>query len=182
MVFTDLNKCCPKDDFPLARIDKIVNSTVGCEMMALLDCFSGYHEIWLHKEDEEKISFITPFGTFCYLRMPEGLCNAGPTFYKMTKTTLKDQVDMNVLSYIDDLFRASKKKETYISDLVETFANMHEARLKLNIEKWIFRITKGKVLGCLVLMKGIEANPDKIKARIQMHPPQSRKDVQKLTG
>jgi hypothetical protein len=66
--------------------------------------------------------------------------------------------------------------------LVETFANMHEASLKLNIEKWIFRITKGKVLGCLVLMKGIKANPDKIKARIQMHPPQSRKDVQKLTG
>jgi hypothetical protein len=80
---------------------------VGCEMMALLDCFSGYHEIWLHKEDEEKISFITPFGTFCYLRMPEGLRNAGPTFCKMTKTTLKDQVDMNVLSYIDDIFIAS---------------------------------------------------------------------------
>jgi hypothetical protein len=86
---------------------RIVNSTVGCEMMALLDCFSGYHEIWLHKEDEEKISFITPFGTFCYLRMPEGLRNAGPTFCKMTKTTLKDQVDMNVLSYIDDIFIAS---------------------------------------------------------------------------
>jgi hypothetical protein len=63
--FTDLNKCCPKDDFPLTRIDKIVDSAVGCEMMALLDCFSRYHQIRLHKEDEEKISFITPFGTYC---------------------------------------------------------------------------------------------------------------------
>jgi hypothetical protein len=52
--FTDLNKCCPKDDFPLSRIDKVVNSTTGCETMALLDYFSGYHQIWLHKEDEEK--------------------------------------------------------------------------------------------------------------------------------
>jgi hypothetical protein len=65
--FTDLNKCCPKDVFPLARIDKIIDSTVGCEIMAVLDCFSGYHQIWLRREDEEKMSFIAPFGTYCYL-------------------------------------------------------------------------------------------------------------------
>jgi hypothetical protein len=130
--FTDLNKCCPKDDFPLTRIDKIVDSTVGCEMMVLLDCFSGYHQIWLRKEDEEKTSFITPFGMYCYLRMPDGLCNAGPTFCRMMKAALKDQVSRNVLSYVDDIVVASKKKISYISDLPETFANMFEARLKLN--------------------------------------------------
>jgi hypothetical protein len=78
--FIDLNKCCPKDDLSLARIDMIVDSAAGCEMMALLDCFSGYHQIWLRKEDEEKTNFITPFGTYCYLKMPKGMCNAGPTF------------------------------------------------------------------------------------------------------
>jgi hypothetical protein len=132
------------------RIDKIVNSTMSCEMMALLDCFSEYHQIWLCKEDEEKTNFITPFGTFCYLKMPEGLCNARTTFCKMTKAALKDQVGRNILSYIGDIVVASRKKETYISNLVETFANMREARLKLNPEKCIFGITKGKVLGCLV--------------------------------
>jgi hypothetical protein len=150
-------------------------------MMMLLDCFSGYHQIWLRKEDEEKTSFITPFGTFCYLRMPEGLRNVGPTFYRMTKAALKDQVDRNVLSYVDDIVVISKTKETYISDLAKTFINMHEARLKLNPEKCIFEITKGKVLSCLVSIKGIEVNPDKIMALIHMQPPQSRKDVQKLT-
>jgi hypothetical protein len=90
MDFIDLNKCCPKDDFPLARIDKIVDSTTSYEMMALLDCFFGYHQIWLRKEDEEETSFITPFGTFCYLRMPEGLRNVEPTFCRMMKATLKD--------------------------------------------------------------------------------------------
>jgi hypothetical protein len=162
--FTDLNKCCPKDNFPLARMDQIVDSAAASEMMALLDCFSGYHQIWLQPEDEEKTSFITLFGTYCYFRMPEGLHNAGPTFCRMMKATLKDQVDRNVLSYIDDIVVVSKKKETYIVDLAETFANMREVKLKLNLEKCVFGITKGKVLGCLVSMKGIEANSDKIRA------------------
>jgi hypothetical protein len=179
--FTYLNKCCLKDDFPLVRIDKIIDFATGYEMMALLDCFSGYHQIWLRKEDEEKTSFITPFNTFCYLRMPEGLRNTGPTFCRMTKAALKDQVGRNVLSYVDDIVVASRKKETYISDLAETFPNMCEARLKLNAEKCIFGITKRKVLGFLVSIKGIEANPDKIRALIQIQPSQSRKDMYKLT-
>jgi hypothetical protein len=65
--FTDLNKCCPKDDSPLTGIDQIIDSTIASEMMALLDYFSGYHQIWLWPEDEEKTSFITLFRTYCYL-------------------------------------------------------------------------------------------------------------------
>jgi hypothetical protein len=148
--------------------------------MALLDYFSGYHQIWFHQEDEEKTSFITSFGTYYYVRMPEGLCNVGPTFCRMMKVTLKDQVGRNVLSYVDDIMVASKKT-SYIFDLTETFTNMCEAKLKLNHDKCVFRVTRGKVLGCLVFTKGIEASPDKIKAILQMEPPQTRKEVQKLT-
>jgi hypothetical protein len=175
--FMDLHKCCPKDNFPITRIEKIIDSAMSYEVMALLDCFSVYREIWLHKEDEEKTSFITPFGTYCYLIMPEGLCNFGRTFYRLTKLALKDQVGRNVLSYIDDIVIASKKKDTYISNLAETFTNMHESWLKLNPEKCRFGITWGKVIGCLVSTKGIKANPDKIRAIIQMQPPQSMKDI-----
>jgi hypothetical protein len=100
----------------------------------------------------------------------------------MTKAALKDQVRRNVLSHVDDIVIASKKRENYISDLAETFANMCEARLRLNPEKCVFGITTGKVLGCLVSMKGIVANPDKIRAITQMRPPQNRNVVQKLTG
>jgi hypothetical protein len=93
--------------------------------MALLDWFSGYHQIWLRPKDEEKTSFITPFGTYCYLRMSGGgLHNEGPTFYIMTKVALKDQVGKNVLSYVDDIVMVSKKKENYIVNLAETFVNM----------------------------------------------------------
>jgi hypothetical protein len=108
------------------------------------------------------LSFITPFDTYCYLRMPESLRNTGPTFCRMMKVALKDQVGRNVFSYVDDIIVSSKKKTSYISDVIETFTNMCKAELKLNPEKCVFGVTRGKALGCLVSMKGIEANPDKI--------------------
>jgi hypothetical protein len=99
--------------------------------MALLDCFSKYHQVWLRKEDEEKKSFITPFGTYCYLRMPKGLKNASPTFCRMTKAILRDQMQRNVFEYVDDIVVASRKKATYIEDLAETFTNMRRVQLNL---------------------------------------------------
>jgi hypothetical protein len=180
--FTDLNKCCPKDDFLLSRIDKVVDPAAGSEIMALLDCFLGYHQIWLRKEDEEKTSFITSFGTYCYLRMPECLKNIGPTFCRMTKAILKEQMERNVFAYVDDIVVASRKKETQIQDLAETFANVRRAQLKLNTEKCVFGVQRGRVSGCLVLVKGIEANPNKINPIVHMKPPRSRKEVHKLTG
>jgi hypothetical protein len=110
------------------------------------------------------------------MRMPEGLCNAGPTFYRMTKAAMKDHVGRNVLSYVD-IIVASMKKVSYISDLLEIFTNMREANLKLNLEKCIFGVTRGKVLGCLVSTKGIEASCNKIREIIQMQLLQTRKEV-----
>jgi hypothetical protein len=86
--FTDLNKACPKDEFPLPRIDSLVDAAASSELMSLLDCYSGYHQIWMKKEDEPKTSFITPSGTYCYLRMPEGLKNARESFNRMTTKVL----------------------------------------------------------------------------------------------
>jgi hypothetical protein len=183
--FTSLNKAYPKDNFPLPRIDKIVDSAAGCEVMSLLDCFSGYHQIYMKEEDKASTSFITPFGTYCFVRMPEGLKNAGSTFSRLTKTMLESQVGRNIFTYVDDIVVASKNKEDHLADLVETFANMREARLRLNPEKCIFGVRQGKILGYLVSHRGIEANPTKIQAMINMMhmmPPQSTRDVQRLTG
>jgi hypothetical protein len=90
--FTDLNKACKKDPFPLPRIDTSIDKATGCKCFSLLDCFLGYHQIWLNKEDKEKTSFTTPFGTYCYTRMPEGLKNASSTFARMTKAVLGPQL------------------------------------------------------------------------------------------
>jgi hypothetical protein len=180
--FTDLNKACKKDDFPLERVDKIVDDAANSEMLSLLDMFSGYHQIRVRREDEEKTSFITPFGTFCFVRMPEGLKNAGCTFLRMISIVLHPQLRRNILAYVDDIVVKSIQRKDHIGDLAETFANLRAANLRLNPEKCVFGIHKGKILGCLVSTKGIEENPDKIKALIEIHDPVSVKDVQKLTG
>jgi len=78
--FTSLNKHCPKDHFPLPRIDQIIDSTAGCERLCFLDAYSGYNQIRMKEEDQEKTAFTTPFGVFCYNTMPFGLKNAGATY------------------------------------------------------------------------------------------------------
>jgi hypothetical protein len=180
--FTDLNKACPKDEFPLPRIDSLVVAAASSELMSLLDCYSGYHQIWMKKEDELKTSFITPSGTYCYLRMPEGLKNAGGSFIRMTARVLHSQIGRNVLTYVDDIIVKSTKQENHIANLQETFANFRQAGLKLNPEKCVFGVKKGKFLGCLVSMKGIEANPSKIEAILRMEPPSTKKGAQRLAG
>jgi hypothetical protein len=180
--FTSLNKACPKDKFPLPRIDKIVDSAAGCEVMSLLDCFSGYHQIYMKEEDKTSTSFITPFGMYCFIRMPEGLKNAGSTFSRLTKKVLENHVGRNIFTYVDDIVVASKSKEDQLADLAETFTNMCDARLRLNPEKCVFGVRQGKILGYLISHRGIKANPTKIQAIINMAPPQSTKDVQLLTG
>jgi hypothetical protein len=114
--------------------------------------------------------------------MPEGLKNAGSTFSRLTKKVLENQVGRNIFTYVDDIVVASKSKEDHLADLKETFANMRDARLRLNPEKCVFGVSEGKILGYLVLHRRIEANPTKIQAIISMAPPQSTKDVQRLTG
>jgi hypothetical protein len=80
--FTDLNKACKKDDFPLERVHEVVDDAANSEMLSLLDMFSGYHQIRVRREDEEKTSFITPFRTYCFVGMLEGLKNVGVRFFK----------------------------------------------------------------------------------------------------
>jgi hypothetical protein len=100
----------------------------------------------------------------------------------MIAIVLHPQIWRNILAYVDDIVVKSVQRRDHISDFAETFANLRAANLKLNPEKCVFDIHKGKVLGCLVSTKGIEANPDKKKALVEMQDPVFVKDVQKLTG
>jgi hypothetical protein len=178
--FTNLNKACPMDEFPLSRIDSLVDATTSSELMSLLDCYLGYHQIWMKKEDEPKTSFITPNGTYCYLQMPEGLKNAGGSFSRMIAKVLHSQIGRNVLTYVDDIIVKNTKQENHIADLQETFANFRQAGLKLNLEKCVFGVKKGKFFGCLVSTKGIEANLSKIETILRMELPSTKKGAQRL--
>ena len=180
--FTDLKKACPKDNFPLPRIDTLVDQAARSEMLSFLDCFSSYHQIWMRKEDEEFTSFITPFETYCFVRMAEGLRNASTTFVRMTSIVLHDPIGKNLLTYVDDIVVKCKKRGDNIEDLQETFRNLRKENLKLNPEKCTFGVQKGKILGCIVSAKGIDPNPDKVSAILNMKVPKNIQDVQKLTG
>jgi hypothetical protein len=136
----------------------------------------------MRREDGAKTGFTTPFGIFYFLRMPEGLRNVGPTFNRMMKLILGSQLGRNALAYVDDIVIMSEKEKDHIADLTETFDNMRRNGLKLNPEKCIFGIRKGQLLGCMVSKRGIQANPQKIKALRWMQPPNNRKEVQCLTG
>ena len=83
MDFTDLNKTCPKDPFPLPRIDQLVDATVGHPRMSFLDAFQGYHQIPLTLDDQEKTSFVTPVGNYHYKVMPFNLKYVGSTYQRM---------------------------------------------------------------------------------------------------
>jgi hypothetical protein len=159
-----------------------VDSAAGCEVISLLDCFSGYHQIYMKEEDKASTSFITPFGTYCFVWMPEELKNAGSTFSHLTKKVHENQVGRNIFIYVDDIVVASKSKDDHLTGLAETFANMRDARLRLNPEKCVFGVRQVKILGYLVSHRGIEANPTKIQAIMGMAPPRSIKDIQRLTG
>ena len=95
---------------------------------------------------------------------------------------LESQLKRNILAYVDDIVVISAARRDHISDLAETFANLWKANLSLNPEKCVIGVHRGKILGCLVSTKGIEANPDKIAALCNMEEPQSIRDVQRLTG
>jgi hypothetical protein len=114
--------------------------------------------------------------------MPEGLKNASPTFTRMIRAVFKPQIGRNIQAYVDDLIVKSSDWASHVSDLAETFANVRRAGLKLYPEKCVFGITKGKILGCLISAKRIEANPDKIRAIKEMEEPKTKKDIQKLNG
>jgi hypothetical protein len=111
--YTSLNKACPKVPFPLPRIDQIVDSTAGCELMCFLDAYSGYHQIKMKESDQLAISFITPFGMFCYEMMPSGLRNAGEvrshlritragaTYQRCMQHVFGDHIGRTVEAYVD---------------------------------------------------------------------------------
>ncbi|KAL0462457.1 UNVERIFIED_CONTAM: Polyprotein P3 [Sesamum latifolium] len=177
----DLNKACPKNFYPLPQIDQLVDSTSGCELLSMMDASQGYHQIMLAPEDRKKVSFITSEGTFCYVVVPFGLKNAGATYQRLVDKIFRPKIGRNIEVYVDDMLVKSKKAEEHVKDLEETFSVLRKYKLKLNLAKCAFTIQGGRFLGFMVTQRGIEANPLKIKAIIDMKAPTCLNEVQRLT-
>ena len=179
--FTDLNRACPKDSFPLPRIDLIVDAIAGHELLSFMDAFSGYKQISMDPDDQEKTSFVTGQGTYCYRVMPFGLKNAGATYQRLVNRMFQKQIGTSMEVYIDDKLVKSTIAEFHIAHMSEAFQILREYNMKLNPAKCAFGVSAGKFLGFIVNNRGIEANPDKIKAVLDMPSLSSIKEVQRLT-
>lgn len=179
--FRDLNKACPKDHYLLPRIDQLVDSTAGCEMLSMMDASQGYHQIALSPADQSKVSFITSSGTYCYVVMPFGLKNAGATYQRLVDAMFEDQLGRNMEVYVDDILVKSTKAATHLRDLEETFRTLRRYGMKLNPGKCAFGVRAGKFLGYMVKERGIEVNPDQVVAIQNMKSPRNVKEVQTLT-
>ncbi|RVX06224.1 Transposon Ty3-I Gag-Pol polyprotein [Vitis vinifera] len=152
--YTNLNNACPKDGFPLPRIDQIVDSTAGQGMLSFLDAFSGYHQIPMSPADEEKTAFITPYGLYCYKVMSFGLKNAGATYQRLMTKIFKPLIGHTI-------------EEVW-----------HEAESF----KCAFGVSVGKFLGFMVSQRGIEVSPGQVKAVMETPLPRNKKELQRLTG
>ena len=122
--FMNLNKACPKDSFPLPRIDQLVDSTARHKLLTFMDAFSGYNQIKMTKEDQEKTAFIMSQGLYCYKIMPFGLKNAGATYHRLVNKMFSKQISRNMEVYVDDMLVKSKEELTHLDDLKETFATL----------------------------------------------------------
>ena len=121
MDFTSLNQACPKNPFPLPKIDQLVDATAGHDRMSFLDAFQGYHQIALSPEDRKKTAFITPLGIYCYKVMLFGLKNADANYQRMVTKMFKDQIGKTMEIYIDDMVVKRKLSQNHLEDLTETF-------------------------------------------------------------
>ncbi|GKV32493.1 hypothetical protein SLEP1_g41093 [Rubroshorea leprosula] len=153
-----------------------------CTDFTNLNEASGYHQVQLLLDDQEKTTFYAGDVIYCYVMMPFGLKNAGATYQKLVQVVFKLQIGKNIEIYVDDMIVTSKRAEDHIADLNETFRNLRRAQMKLNPLKCTFAVESGKFLGYVVSKKGIEVNPEKVQAVQQMEPPKTIKDVQCLTG
>ena len=132
--------------------------------------------------DQEKTSFVTVQGTYCYRVMPFGLKNARATYQRLVNRMFQNQIGTTMEVYIDDMLVKSTTSELHIAHLSEAFKILKNYNMKLNPAKCAFGVSTEKFLGFVVIHRGIEANPDKIKAVLDMPSPSSIKEVQRLTG
>nr|KYP69461.1 Retrovirus-related Pol polyprotein from transposon 17.6 [Cajanus cajan] len=147
-----------------------------------MDAYSGYNQIRMHSTDEDKTAFIVDQANFCYRVMPFDLKNAGVTYQRLMDKVLVNQLGRNVEAYVDDMVVKSASINRHFDDLQELFDTIDKYQLKLNPEKCSFGVQVGKFLDFLLTHRGIETNPDKCSAIINMRSPSTVKEVQQLAG
>ena len=148
--FIDINMACLKDSFSVPQIDLIMDATAGHELLSFIDAFSGYNQISMDHNDQEKTSFVTGQGNYCYRVMPFGLKNAGATYQRLVNRMFQKQIRASMEVYIEDMLVKSVKVKLHITHLAEVYQVLKSYNMKFNPAKCAFGVSVGKFLGFIV--------------------------------
>ena len=151
--FRNLNRASLKDNYPLPKIEHILQRVVGSKKISLLDGFSGYNQVLVLPEDQLKKAFTTPWGTFMYLKMPFGLINVGATFQREMNIAFSKEIGHFIVIYLDDVTVYSKTDEEHLKVLRIVFEKCRRFGLSLNPKKTVFGLQEGKLLGHIISEK-----------------------------
>ena len=177
-----LNEVTRKDHFPLPFIDQLLERVSGHPFYCFLDGYSGYFQIEIAPEDQEKTTFTCPFGTYAYRRMPFGLCNAPATFQRCMLSMFSDMVERIMEVYMDDITVYGGDFEECLTNLEAILQRCIEKNLVLNWEKCHFMVNQGIVPGHIISSRGIEVDKAKIDIISKLPPPTNVKTIRQFLG
>lgn len=180
--YRKLNKATRKDHFPLPFIDQMLDRLAGYPFYCFLDGYSGYNQISIAPEDQEKTTFTCPYGTFAFRRMPFGLCNAPATFQRCMMSIFSDMVERFIEVFMDDFSIFGPSFDSCLDNLALVLKRCEDTNLILNWEKCHFMVQEGIVLGHKVSSKGIEVDRAKIETIEKLPPPTTEKGVRSFLG
>ncbi|KAI5343486.1 hypothetical protein L3X38_011362 [Prunus dulcis] len=180
--YRKLNSDTRKDYFPMPFIDQMLERLAGHSYYCFLDGYSGYNQIVITPEDQEKTTFTCPFGTFAYRRMPFGLCNAPATFQRCMLAIFSDMIERFIEVFMDDFSVFGSSFDNCLNHLSLVLQRCQETNLILNWEKCQFMVKQGVVLGHVISNKGIEVDKAKIDIISNMAAPASVKGVRSFLG
>jgi len=158
--YTDLNKACPRYAYPLPNIDRLVDGAAGNKVLSFLDAYSGDNQIPMATTDMHKTAFITDDANYFYRIMPFGLKNAGATYQRLMDKVFNHLAGHCVEVYVDDMVVKFPSHHQHAKDLEAVFSALRQYNLRLNPDKCVFGVDRGKFLGFMLTQRGIEANPE----------------------
>ncbi|XP_056845060.1 uncharacterized protein LOC130496730 [Raphanus sativus] len=180
--YRKLNSASRKDHFPLPFIDQMLERLANHPFYCFLDGYSGFFQIPIHPNDQEKTTFTCPYGTFAYRRMPFGLCNAPATFQRCMMSIFSDLIEDVVEVFMDDFSVYGSLFSACLSNLCRVLQRCEDTNLVLNWEKCHFMVKEGIVLGHKISEKGIEVDKAKIDVMVSLAPPKTVKDIRSFLG
>ena len=180
--YRKLNHATRKDHFPLPFIDQMLERLAQHSYFCYLDGYSGFFQIPIHPDDQEKTTFTCPWGTFAYRRMPFGLCNAPATFQRCMMSIFSEYIENIMEVFMDDFSVYGSSFDDCLANLSLVLQRCEDCNLVLNWEKCHFMVKEGIVLGHLISNRGIEVDKAKIETIEKLPPPSSVKGVRSFLG